>query len=69
MKESKKEGKRDISKDQYEKDVREVTVKLGTALQQVGICYPDIAFDCVEKTRAILLKYKGISEEEREKLK
>ena len=58
-----------ISKEQYEKDVRDVTVKLGTAVQQVGICYPDIAFDCVEKTRVILLKYKGLSEEEREKLK
>ena len=59
----------EINKEQYEKDVWDVALKLGIALQMAGIHHPKWALESIEKAREILLKYKEISEEEREKLK
>jgi hypothetical protein len=58
-----------MSKEQYEKDKNDVMIKLGVALQQIAIGYPDIAFDSVEKSQEILSKYVGITEEQRKHLK
>ena len=53
---------------EYEKDKNEVTIKLGVALMQIAIGYPDIAFDCIEEAQEILSKYVGITEEQRKHL-
>ena len=57
--------KEEETKKQYEKDTKEVIIKLSVALQQVMIGYPDIAFDCVEEARERLSKYAGMTEEKR----
>lgn len=57
-----------ISEEGYEKDKNEAIIKLSVALQQIMIGYPDIALECAEKTRRILLKYGGITEEQRKQI-